>query len=125
MFVSSHLLCEVERACDRIAIVHRGRTLASGPVRELVDRVASDRLRLTARPARRAVEVLAPFGAAEIAGDGAGMEDEGAIDARIPKAKVPDALRALTAAGVDVFAVERSLASLEEVFLEVTGGETV
>jgi predicted Fe-Mo cluster-binding NifX family protein len=53
------------------------------------------------------------------------MEDEATIDARIPKAKVPDALRALTAAGVDVFAVERSLASLEEVFLEVTGGETV
>jgi len=125
VFVSSHLLSEVEQTCDRVAIIHRGRTLASGPVRELVDRVASDRLRLTVRPARRAVEVLEPFGAAGIAGDGAGMEDEGTIDARIPKAKVPDALRALTAAGVDVFAVERSLASLEEVFLEVTGGETV
>ena len=35
------------------------------------------------------------------------------------------AVVALVAAGVDVFAVERSLASLEEVFLEVTGGETV
>ena len=99
VFVSSHLLSEVEQTCDRVAIIHRGRTLASGPVRELVDRVASDRLRLTARPARRAVEVLEPFGAAEIAGEGAGVEDEGTIDARIPKAKVPDALRALTAAG--------------------------
>jgi len=125
VFVSSHLLSEVEQTCDRVAIIHRGRTLASGPVRELVDRVASDRLRLTARPARRAVEVLKPFGAVEIAGEGAGTDEEAAIDARIPKAKVPDALRALTAAGVDVFAVERSLASLEEVFLEVTGGETV
>jgi hypothetical protein len=94
-------------------------------VRELLERVASDRLRLTVRPARRAVEVLEPFGAAEIAGGSAVMEHEATIDARIPKAKVPDALRALTAAGVDVFAVERSLASLEEVFLEVTGGETV
>jgi ABC-2 type transport system ATP-binding protein len=124
VFVSSHLLSEVEQTCDRVAIIHRGRTLAAGPVRELVDRVASDRLRLIARPVKRAAEILAPFGAAEIAADDRGA-DEGAIDARIPKERVPDALRALTAAGVDVFAVERSLASLEEVFLEVTGGETV
>jgi hypothetical protein len=94
-------------------------------VRDLVDRVASDRLRLTVRPAKRAAEVLAPFCAAEIAAEDRGGEGEGTIDARIPRERIPDALRALTAAGVDVFAVERSLASLEEVFLEVTGGETV
>jgi len=121
VFVSSHLLSEVEQTCDRVAIIHRGRTLATGPVRELLDRVASDRLRLTTRPARRAAEVLAAFGPAETSAVG----DEGVVDARIPRERVPDALRALVAAGVDVFAVERSLASLEEVFLEVTGGETV
>jgi ABC-2 type transport system ATP-binding protein len=35
VFVSSHLLGEVEKVCDRIAIVHRGRVLASGTVAEL------------------------------------------------------------------------------------------
>jgi ABC-2 type transport system ATP-binding protein len=122
VFVSSHLLSEVEQTCDRVSIIHRGRTLATGPVRELVDRVASDGLRLIVRPVRRAAEVLAAFGPAEVAGD---AEGEGEVDARIPKESVPEALRALAAAGVDVFAAERSLASLEEVFLEVTGGETV
>ena len=29
VFVSSHLLSEVEQTCDRVAIIHRGRTLAS------------------------------------------------------------------------------------------------
>jgi ABC-2 type transport system ATP-binding protein len=121
VFVSSHLLSEVEQTCDRVAIIHRGRTLATGPVRELVDRVASDRLRVIARPARRAAELLAPFGTAETGG----ADGEGTVEARIPRERVPDALRALAAGGVDVYAVERSLASLEEVFLEVTGGETV
>ena len=107
-----------------MAIIHRGRTLATGPVRELVDRVASDRLRWIVRPVRRAAEVLAAFGPAEASGNAEG-EEEGEVDARVPKESVPAALRALAAAGVDVFAVERSLASLEEVFLEVTGGETV
>jgi ABC-2 type transport system ATP-binding protein len=35
VFVSSHLLGEVERVCDRIAIVHRGRVLAEGTMSEL------------------------------------------------------------------------------------------
>jgi ABC-2 type transport system ATP-binding protein len=37
VFVSSHLLGEVEKVCDRIAIVHRGRVLAEGPVAALTD----------------------------------------------------------------------------------------
>ena len=35
VFVSSHLLGEVEKVCDRIAIVHRGRVLAEGTMAEL------------------------------------------------------------------------------------------
>ena len=35
VFVSSHLLGEIERMCDRIAIVHRGRALAEGTIAEL------------------------------------------------------------------------------------------
>jgi ABC-2 type transport system ATP-binding protein len=123
VFVSSHLLSEVEQTCDRVAIIHRGRTLATGPVRELVDRVASDRVRLTVRPAGRAADVLSAFGPAEAAA--ARADGEGPVEARVPKERIPEALRALAEAGVEVFAVERSLASLEEVFLEVTGGETV
>jgi ABC-2 type transport system ATP-binding protein len=38
VFVSSHLLGEVERVCDRIAIVHRGRTLAEGSIADLTER---------------------------------------------------------------------------------------
>jgi len=126
VFVSSHLLSEVEQTCDRVAIIHRGRTLATGPVRDLVDRVASDRVRVTARPARRAAEVLAAFGTAAAPADEEGAADgEGRVDARIARERMPEALRALAAAGVDVYAVERSLATLEEVFLDVTGGETV
>jgi ABC-2 type transport system ATP-binding protein len=37
VFVSSHILAEVERTCDRVAIVHRGRTLASGLLQTLTE----------------------------------------------------------------------------------------
>jgi ABC-2 type transport system ATP-binding protein len=35
VFVSSHLLGEIERMCDRLAIVHRGRVLAEGSMADL------------------------------------------------------------------------------------------
>ncbi len=37
VFVSSHILSEVEKVADRIAIVHRGRTLASGTLADLME----------------------------------------------------------------------------------------
>src|SRR5437763_8614132 len=36
VFVSSHLLGEVELMCDRVAIIHHGRILKEGPVHELI-----------------------------------------------------------------------------------------
>jgi ABC-2 type transport system ATP-binding protein len=120
VFVSSHLLAEVELMCDRVAIIHRGRTLASGPVRELLDRPRGPH-RFTVRPAGLALSVLGPFaesGAAE-------AEGEDGVAVNLSKERVPEAVRALGAAGVEVFGIERPASSLEEVFLEVTGGETV
>jgi len=37
VFVSSHILSEVEKVADRVAIVHRGRTLATGTLSELTE----------------------------------------------------------------------------------------
>jgi ABC-2 type transport system ATP-binding protein len=36
VLVSSHVLSEVERVCDQVAILHQGRLLASGKVDEVV-----------------------------------------------------------------------------------------
>jgi len=135
VFISSHLLSEIEQTCDRVAIIHRGRTLAAGSVRELSARSASDRVRVRARPAARAAETLSAFGAVETTtpfaslvddgvGDGDGLAD-GVVTARIPPDRVPEALRALLSQGIEVFTVERPSSTLEEVFLEITGGETV
>ena len=47
------------------------------------------------------------------------------VTVALPRERVPEALEALRAAGVSVYGVEPRASSLEEVFLEVTGGETV
>lgn len=121
VFVSSHLLAEVEQMCDRVAIIHRGRTLATGSVKELLERSGSDRTRWRVRPARQAAEVLARYAVPQAVR----VEDEETVATEIPRTRVPEAVAALAAAGVEVFGIERRASSLEEVFLEVTGGETV
>ena len=47
------------------------------------------------------------------------------MSAEVPREAVPEALAALGSADVRVFGVERQSSTLEELFLEVTGGETV
>ena len=119
VFVSSHLLSEVEQTCDRVAIIHRGRTLATGPVAELVARSGSG-YRVAARPEDRAAEVLARRLAAppERTADGTFL-------LRAGPEEIPAIVRDLVAAGVEILEVERRASTLEDVFLEVTGGETV
>ena len=107
--------------CDRVAIIHRGRTLAMGPVRELLAKRGADRLIFFARPTAPAAEILKTF-----ARDGAARVDgDESVSAEVPREVVPEALAALGSAGVRVFGVERQSSTLEELFLEVTGGETV
>ena len=123
VFVSSHLLSEVEQMCDRVAIIHRGRTLAAGPVRELLDRPSAAPLRFSVPPesavaAAEALKVFAPGAAVEIEGNGW-------VSAGLPREAVPGALGALAAGSIAVYAAERRASSLEDVFLEITAGETV
>ncbi len=120
VFVSSHLLSEVEQMCDRVTIIHRGRALATGPVRELLDRSSSGATRWRVRPAARAAEILLSF-----AGEPPLLENDETVVARIEREKLPQAVAALAREGIEVFAVETKSSSLEEVFLEITGGETV
>jgi ABC-2 type transport system ATP-binding protein len=121
VFVSSHLLSEIELMCDRVAIVHRGRTLAAAPVAELLARVSADRVLVRASPAATAAAVIGRFGEVE----GSEGEDGETVSARVPAERVPDLLRALVAEGVDVRTLERPEASLEEIFLEITESQTV
>jgi ABC-2 type transport system ATP-binding protein len=120
VFLSSHLLSEVEQMCDRVTIIHRGRALATGPVRELLDRSSSGATRWRVRPAARAAELLLPF-----SGEPPLVEDDETVTTRIPREKLPEAVAALAREGVEIFGVEPRASSLEEVFLDVTGGETV
>jgi ABC-2 type transport system ATP-binding protein len=118
VFVSSHLLSEVQQMCDRVAILHRGKVLAVERMDELLSRRSRVRFR-TAIP-RAAQRALRRHTAQEPE-----LSGEEFVYADLPDDEIPRALTTLSAEGVPVFEVTRTTPALEELFLELTHGETV
>lgn len=116
IFVSSHLLAEIELMCDRVAIIHRGRILKTGRIDEIV----SEKRRMEIR-VDRPEDALA---IAERMGFPATLE-ESVIILGIDDHQVPPLVDALIGVGILVFRIEPRMQTLEDAFLETTGGETV
>ena len=116
VFVSSHLLAEIELMCDRVAIIHKGRILKSGSVRELIS--AQRVMELRVGDVERAVSVLRELGVESSVADDL-------LLAPVDEANAPPLIAALAQNGIDVFHARQRVQTLEDMFLETTGGETV
>jgi len=116
VFLNTHLLEEAEHVCDRVTIISKGRSLATGTLAELKVRRPSARLRVTGLPGgwwRR----LANFGRwTEETGDDGWLLVEDMATGR-----VPELVAAIVALGGRVEAVIPEQQSLEESFLKLLG----
>jgi ABC-2 type transport system ATP-binding protein len=117
VFVSSHLLAEVELIADRVAIIHKGRILRTGPVRDLISSKRVMELRVDDTTLASAI--------AEALGVEVETLSDGIILATIDENEVPPLLAALGREGVAVYRARPRVQTLEEMFLETTGGESV
>jgi ABC-2 type transport system ATP-binding protein len=116
IFVSSHLLGEIELMCDRVAIIHHGRILREGSVRELI--AARREMELRVDDGARALDIARQRG---LSAHGEGDR----VWVAIEEDDAPPLVAALTEANIAVFHAQRRVQSLEQMFLEATGGETV
>jgi ABC-2 type transport system ATP-binding protein len=112
VLLNSHLIGEVERVCDRVVILDKGRVAASGTLLELLGQ-HEVRLHLTGLPPAAEAR-LASAGRLERAGDWFTVALPADDDAT-----VPDLVRDLVALGVRVHAVEPGRISLEERLLGI------
>ena len=118
VLLNSHLIGEVERVCDRVVILDKGRVAASGTLPELLGR-RELQLRLEGVSAE-AEQRLAAAGRVTRSGSAFTV----ALAADEPAATVPDLVADLVALGVRVHAVESVRISLEERLLDILrGGE--
>jgi ABC-2 type transport system ATP-binding protein len=113
VFVSSHLLSEVEQTCSHVAVISLGRVLAQGAITDL--QAPSARLRVETADVVLAATVLERVGLAAPAVDGDVIT--AALDGHRPE----DCCRMLVEAGVGVHSLTTELPSLEDIFVELTG----
>ncbi|MCS6625664.1 ABC transporter ATP-binding protein [Roseibacterium beibuensis] len=107
--LASHQLLEVQRVCDRVAILNKGKLVREGAVSELT--AVGERLRLAVSPQAKVLEVLGAKGSAE--GD--------AVLADIKRDEGPALIRALVEAGVDIHEARWVGTDLESIFFTETG----
>jgi ABC-2 type transport system ATP-binding protein len=115
VMLSSHILDEVEKTCDHIAIVDRGEIVAMGPLAALQAQ-GQPRVLIGVDGEARALELLrsAPGVTAVSVDDGVIRASLRDLDA------VPELNRRLVEAGIPVRRLEPEHASLEERFLAIT-----
>ena len=113
VFTSSHLLTEIEQTCDRVAILNRGRCVASGTVAEVVASAGESTLVLKAADLAAADGVLR--------GAGYRVEREnGHLRVSATASQAGDLTRTLAAHDMWVTELRPEEHSLEDFFLEVT-----
>ena len=121
VFLTTHYLNEAEALCDRIAVIDRGRIVASGTPRELIaasNAVPTVVLTTVQRLDRSWLERLPGI-------DSLTLEDEGMrarFRARDARSTVVSVLGELEARGIDIAELHVSKTTLEDVFFDLTGG---
>ncbi|GMA64311.1 ABC transporter ATP-binding protein [Alicyclobacillus fastidiosus] len=118
VIVSSHLLSEMELMCDRVAIIQAGKLI---DVRAIRDRAVD-----AAEAQTFAIEVDNGLYAAEVLSTAFPKltlkRVDNSIEIRVIRERVPDVVHALDANGIRIYGVQALNKSLEETFLEITGG---
>ncbi len=111
VFLSSHLLGEVEQVCDRVAIINQGEIVSEGRVAELLAGQSS--LLLDVGEVDRAAAILQTHWPVSANGKW--------LTVTAGRAETPELVQMLVAQNVAIYEIRHQQQSLEQFFLDVTG----
>jgi ABC-2 type transport system ATP-binding protein len=118
--LSSHLLDEVEKTCDQVAIVDRGRIVVQGSIEELTRGGAPTLLVATSDDERARQLASAHEGVTRVERTRHGLDVHLRADNGALPSITADLNRTLVLAGVDVYRLDPEHATLEQRFLDLT-----
>ena len=109
VFLSSHLLSELEMVCDRIIVLNRGRVVLEGRTRELLE--SHEQCEVVLRQARN---FAVPPSAKDV------TSNNGELRFNVPRQTQREVIEAAWSAGAELVSVNSVRRTLEELFLETT-----
>ena len=122
VFVSSHILAEMEQMCDRIGIIQNGKLIDVKTVNEFVQGQQDQKhtVIFTVNDREKAESVIKQL---EI--QGVKQIEENKLEISLDREQIADINAQLVQAGVRVYQIQSTIKTLEEKFLEVTGGNEI
>ncbi|KRE59932.1 ABC transporter ATP-binding protein [Paenibacillus sp. Soil750] len=129
LFVSSHLLSELQQMCHRVAIISHGEVIQVGAVDELI--AQGGRVVWTVSPGEHAQRVLqsSEFVISAIAVDADNLSNLPTtamqISTQMNQEDIPKLSQLLIEQGISLYAVEIKNPTLEDLFLRLTEGERI
>jgi ABC-2 type transport system ATP-binding protein len=118
IFLSSHILDEIERICTDVAVIKEGLILYQGTMQGLIQRYQQERIKIETGDPAKAMHVL---------GVNNCSKEEQLLFVRInSRSDIPLIVNQLVSAGIEIYSVQADHSDLESSFLEVLqegGGE--
>ncbi|MDQ0974070.1 ABC-2 type transport system ATP-binding protein [Neobacillus niacini] len=120
--VSSHLLSEMELMCDRVAILQRGKLVEVMPIQEFTrENDQPQTYLIQAQPPEQALVTIRQMdGVQEVK-----LIQDGLVEVTTERERIPDILAGLMKNHIRIYGVQMVSQSLEERFLEITGGRQI
>lgn len=117
VMISSHLLSEIELMCDRIGIIKHGELITEQSVKEVSEETEETEIKviLDVKEIEAAIDVLSSL---ELQGEKEGSQ----LVSLMPRESIPQVVNKLVEAGLTVYGITGVKPSLEDQFLELTGG---
>lgn len=125
IFMSSHVLADIERICDSVAIINHGRLIVSATVTELQERYAQPIFTIEPEPGQQEKLPTLVQALREATWAGTVVEEHGVIRvlARDTMLARREIVGLLAAHAIEVQRFERGRPSLEDIFLRLVGPE--
>ncbi len=115
VFVSSHMLSEMELMCDEIAVIQNGRLIDVKKIKDQDETTTLRKVRVEVGDQARAMELLVASGfSVEVQGKHLQLDCE--------KEQIPQFIKQLVDADIPLFEIRHEKQTLEDEFIAMTGG---
>lgn len=121
VFVSSHILSEMQQMCDRVGIINQGKLISVNDIAEINAMASLDtKTQIQVDDTAKAVNILAENLNLEVAINGNFLE------IKVDQSEVPNIISVLVSGGALIYSVNNnSSGSLENMYIKLTGGTEI